>query len=118
MSGRKERFVTQAGVVVTLTETDLDRAVAPAQPLLVDFFAPGCRPCKALAPILEEVAAEYAGRLRVGKVGLDVAPALAARLELKAVPTLIVFAGGEEKKRITGVAGKAQLMGELEEYLA
>jgi thioredoxin 1 len=110
--------VTHAGPIVTLTDTDLDRAVSAAQPILVDFCATGCRPCEALAPILDELAGEHAGKLRIGKVRLDRAPALAARFELTAVPTLIVFSAGEEKKRITGVEGKRQLLRALEEFLS
>lgn len=110
--------MTQEGPIVTLTATDLDQAVSAAQPILVDFFAPGCRPCEALAPILDELAAEHAGKLRIGKIRLDLAPVLAARFELTAVPTLIVFAAGEEQKRITAVEGKRQLLRALQEFLS
>jgi thioredoxin 1 len=109
--------VRQAETIATLTESDLDREMGAAQPIVVDVFAPGCRPCEALAAILDELAADYAGKLRIGKVRLDLAPGLAARFELKAVPTLIVFAAGEEKTRITGVEDKAHLVRELEDLL-
>jgi thioredoxin 1 len=101
---------------VTLPDTDFER-VGAAPPILVDFLGPGCGPGDALTPILDELAGAHAGKLRIGKVRLDLAPGLVARSELKAAPTPIVFAAGEEKKRITGVEGKGLLLRELEEFL-
>ncbi len=83
----------------------------------MDFWSPGCGPCKALAPVLEEIAAEQAGRLRVGTVQLDHAPEIARTYEVMALPTLIVFVGGVEKKRLTGALAKAELLAEIEEFI-
>ncbi|MGI5286489.1 thioredoxin family protein [Nonomuraea polychroma] len=104
---------------ITLTAADFDGELAGAgtQPFLVDFWVQGCGPCKALAPVLEAVAAEQAGRLRVGMVQLEHAPELAGRYEVIALPTLILFVGGLEKKRLTGALAEAELLAELEEFL-
>jgi thioredoxin 1 len=102
---------------IALTVADFDGELMSAgTPFLVDFGASGCGPCKALAPVLEEVAAEQAGRLRVGMVQLDHAPELAGRFEIMALPTLIVFIGGVEKKRLTGSLTKTELLAELEGF--
>lgn len=103
---------------ITLTAAGFDEELTSAgsQPFLVDFWANGCGPCKALAPVLEEVAAEQAGRLRVGMVQLDHAPDLSRRFEVMALPTLIVFVSGMERKRLTGPLTKTELLAELEEF--
>jgi thioredoxin len=108
-------------LVVPLTEATFDREVAKAQqPVLVEFGAEGCGPCAALAPVLERLAAEHAGRLRIAEVRLDNAPGLAARFEIMALPTLIVFIGGVVVKRLTGdaVSSLGRLEAELAEFVA
>ncbi|MEV0160864.1 thioredoxin family protein [Nonomuraea fuscirosea] len=104
-------------IALTAAGFDDELTSAGTQPFLVDFWVTGCGPCKALAPMLEEFAAEQAGRLRVGMVQLDNAPELAGRYEVMALPTLIVFVGGVEKKRLTGSLIKAEIFAELEEIL-
>jgi thioredoxin 1 len=74
------------------------------QPVLVDFWAQWCGPCRSLAPIIEGLAEEYAGRTRVVKLNVDDSPALAQRYHVMAIPTLILFQGGEEKERMIGTA--------------
>lgn len=104
-------------IALTMDNFDDDLVGAGTQPFLVDFWVQGCGPCKALAPVLEEVAAEQADRLKVGTVQLEHAPELAGRYEIMALPTLIIFVGGLEKKRLTGALTKAELLAELEEFL-
>ncbi|MGW3347123.1 thioredoxin family protein [Nonomuraea rubra] len=101
---------------MTAAGFDAELTGAGTQPFLVEFWASGCGPCKAMAPVLEEIAAEQAGRLRMGMVQLDHAPETAGRFEVMTLPTLIVFVGGVEKKRLTGALTKAQLLTELEEF--
>lgn len=86
-------------------------------PVLVDFFATWCPPCKMLAPIVESLAGELAGRLKVGKVDVDDAQGLAGRYGINAVPTMILFKGGEPVDRITGLLPKAELRRRVESQL-
>mgnify|MGYP001436181898 FL=1 len=107
-----------AGAITNLSETTFDEEVgATPEPVLVDFWAEWCGPCKLIAPILEEIAAEQAGSVRIAKVNVDEAPDLARRFEVMSIPTLILFDGGVPAKRMVGAKGKAQLLEELADYL-
>jgi len=107
-----------AGAITNLSETTFDEEVgATPEPVLVDFWAEWCGPCKLIAPILEEIAAEQAGSIRIAKVNVDEAPDLARRFEVMSIPTLILFDGGVPAKRMVGAKGKAQLLEELADYL-
>src|SRR5579871_1759047 len=85
-----------------------------AQPVLLDFWAEWCGPCKMLGPVLDEIAGEQAGRAKVGKVNVDESPELAARFGIRAIPTLLYFAGGEVRDQSVGVAGKKAIVSKLE----
>tara|TARA_Y100000815_G_scaffold196011_1_gene179521 strand:- start:494 stop:820 length:327 start_codon:yes stop_codon:yes gene_type:complete len=107
-----------AGAITNLTETTFDEEVgATPEPVLVDFWAEWCGPCKLIAPILEEIAAEQAGSIRIAKVNVDEAPDLARRFEVMSIPTLILFDAGVPAKRMVGAKGKPQLLEELADYL-
>ena len=107
-----------AGAITNLSETTFDEEVgATSEPVLVDFWAEWCGPCKLIAPILEEIAAEQAGSIRIAKVNVDEAPDLARRFEVMSIPTLILFDAGVPAKRMVGAKGKAQLLEELADYL-
>ena len=85
--------------------------------MLVDFWAEWCGPCKMIAPILEEIAEEQAGKLKVAKLNVDEAPAIAQRFEVMSIPTLIVFQDGKPAKRLVGAKPKAALVKDLSEFL-
>ncbi|HKC52095.1 MAG TPA: thioredoxin [Myxococcota bacterium] len=87
-------------------------------PVLVDAWAPWCAPCRILAPAIDELAAELAGRVRVAKLNVDDNPMTAQRFELRSIPTLLVFRGGREVDRIVGVQPKAEIRRRLERAIA
>lgn len=102
----------------TLTDATFDETIASAsEPMLVDFWAEWCAPCKVIAPILEELAAENAGKLNIGKLNIDENPDAARRYGVMSIPTLILFKDGQPQKRLVGAKGKSQYLAELDDYL-
>ncbi len=101
-----------------LTEADFETTIKDASgPVLVDFFAEWCGPCKMAAPIIEEIAVEYADKAVVAKVDVDQENVLAGRFGVMSIPTMIVFKGGEEVDRQTGFAGKQGILALLGKHL-
>jgi len=87
-------------------------------PVLVDAWAPWCGPCQLIAPVIDELAVEMAGRVRVAKLNVDENPATAARFNLRSIPTLLVLRGGREVDRIIGVQPKSEISRRLERAMA
>lgn len=103
---------------IILSDTTFDEEInASDEPVLVDFWAEWCGPCKLIAPILEEIAEEQAGKLKVAKLNVDEAPAIAQRFGVMSIPTLIVFQDGQPAKRLVGAKPKAALVNDLTEFL-
>ena len=103
---------------LTLSDATFDEEVQSAsEPIIVDFWAEWCGPCKMIAPILDEIATEQAGKLKIAKLNVDDNPDAARRFDVMSIPTLIVFQDGQPKKRLVGAKGKGQLLQELAEFL-
>lgn len=116
----RDRPVTKVDPIV-LTDDNFDEEVLQSKnPVLVDFWAPWCGPCKIIAPVVEELAGEFSGRLKVCKLDIDQAQATAARYDIQSIPTLIVFKNGRVRQRLTGLPqgdAKAALAAWLTEAL-
>ena len=103
---------------VTLSATTFDEEIAASsQAVVVDFWAEWCGPCKMIAPVLDEIAAEHSDSLRVAKLNVDDHPDIGRRYQVMSIPTLLVFKDGELVKRLVGAKGKSQLVQELSEFL-
>jgi thioredoxin 1 len=101
-------------LVKHLTEATFDEVVnASAEPVVVDFWAEWCGPCKMIAPVLDEIAAEQAGSVMITKLNVDENPGVAQRFGVMSIPTLLVFRNGEVDRRIVGAKGKMQLLEEI-----
>ncbi|MFT3852042.1 MAG: thioredoxin [Ilumatobacteraceae bacterium] len=104
--------------IVNLTTSTFDETVAGSElPVVVDFWAEWCGPCKMIAPILGEIATEQAAHLKVAKLNVDQNPEVAQQFSVMSIPTLIVFDKGQVVKRLVGAKGKSQLLQELGEFL-
>ncbi len=96
--------------VMAFTDANFDREVLQSEiPVLVDFWATWCAPCKAIAPLVDAVADEYAGKIKVGKVNVDENPATPGKYGVRGIPTLILFKGGVVVDQIVGAVPKSQL---------
>jgi thioredoxin 1 len=103
---------------LTLTDTTFDEQIGAAdEAVLVDFWAEWCGPCKMVAPILDEIAADNEGKIKIGKVNIDENLELARRFDVMSIPTMILFKNGEPQARIVGAKPKGQLLQELHPYL-
>ena len=105
--------------ISTLTDATFDEEIgAASEVVVVDFWAEWCGPCKMIAPILEEIATEQNGKVKVAKLNVDDNPDAARRYDVMSIPTLLVFRDGQPVKRLIGAKGKGQLMQELSEFIA
>ncbi len=105
--------------VLDVTDASFEREVLESSlPVLVDFWAEWCAPCRALAPVVKDIAASYDGRLRVAKLDVDSSPAVPARFQVRAMPTLLFFKNGQVVDSIVGAVPKQRIEAKLATLLA
>ena len=103
---------------VILNDANFEQEILKSDlPCLVDFWAPWCGPCRMVGPIVEEIAKEYQGKLKVGKVNVDEAPKVASQYEIMSIPTLAVFKNGERVNAVVGAVPKEQIISALDPHL-
>ena len=108
-----------AGNVIELTDADFDNVVRGSEePVLVDFFAPWCGPCRMMSPVIEEIADEYSGKAKVCKVNTDEARDSAIEFSVTSIPTIVLFKGGQIHKKWTGLTDKSKISTAIDELLA
>jgi thioredoxin len=106
------------GATKVVTDETFDAEVLQSdKPVIVDYWAEWCGPCRLVAPVLEEIAAEHADKIGVAKLNIDENPAVSQRYRIMAIPTMNVFSGGEVVKQIVGAKPKSELLRELAEYI-
>jgi len=104
--------------IVTLSDATFDEHVKGSDiPVLVDFWAEWCGPCKMISPVLEEIAAEHEGKIQIGKLNIDDNLEVTRRFEVMSIPTLILFKDGQPEVRLIGAKPKSQLVEEISAYL-
>jgi len=109
ISFSKEKIMA-SDKVLQLNDAEFDAVIKSEQPTLVDFWAPWCGPCKAIGPVIEDLAGEYQGKVTVAKMNVDDNPVTPGKFGIRAIPTLILFKGGQVVDQITGSVGKSQLV--------
>ena len=116
--GRCKKPLNGASIPVTVTDATFSAEVeASALPVLLDLWAPWCGPCRVIAPVVEQLASEMAGRVRVAKMNVDENPVTASRFSVRSIPSLLVLRNGKEIDRIVGVQPKPEIVRRLERVL-
>jgi len=107
-----------AGNITEVTDSSFEQVVLKSDlPVLVDFWAPWCGPCRAIAPVVEELSKDYGKKLKIAKCNVDDNPKTPGKYGIRAIPTLIIFKGGEVSEQITGAVAKSQITAAIDKAL-
>ena len=106
-----------SGQVIHLTDSNFNEVINNNRLVLVDFYADWCMPCRMMAPVVEELAKEFAGKVLIGKINVDENPATADRFQVFSIPTLVIIKSGREVDRIIGFVPKSQVEARIKKYL-
>jgi thioredoxin 1 len=104
--------------VQTITDANFDTTINGEKPVLVDFWAEWCGPCKRLAPTVDELATDYDGKVVVGKLNVDDNPNTAFKFSIRGIPTILLFKGGQVVEQVVGIAAKADLKKVIDKHVA
>ena len=104
--------------VQTLTDSNFEQAINAGKPVLVDFWAEWCGPCRRLAPTVDELAGDYDGKMVVGKLNVDENPNVSGRFSIRGIPTLLLFQGGQVVEQVVGLADKASLKKVIDKHVS
>lgn len=110
--------MASANIITATTQNFPTEIIGSQQPVLVDFWAEWCGPCKMLGPVLDELATEYTGKARIAKVNIDDHQDLAAQFGIRAIPTLLLFKGGQVIEQVVGLKSKRDLKSSLDRAIA
>ena len=102
---------------IEITDSSFDEVIKSEQPVLVDFWAEWCGPCKMIGPIVEELARDYDGKVTIGKIDVDANQDIPGRFGIRSIPTLLIFKGGEVVDKVVGAVPKSVLVDKLEAQL-
>lgn len=102
---------------IEITDSNFDQVISTDKPVLVDFWAEWCGPCKMVGPVVEEIAGDYDGQAVVGKVNVDLNPNVSARFGIRSIPTLLFFKNGQIVDKQVGYADKSNLSGKLKAHI-
>ncbi|MDR1330869.1 MAG: thioredoxin [Tannerella sp.] len=104
-------------MALTVTDSNFEELLSGGKPLVIDFWAEWCGPCRMVGPIIEELAAEYEGRVNIGKVDVDNNPDVVSRFGIRNIPTILLFKDGELADKCVGVSTKAAFIERIEKLL-
>lgn len=102
---------------IELTDNNFEEVIASGKPVLVDFWAEWCGPCKMIGPVVEEIASDFDGKAVVGKLNVDFNPNISAKFGIRSIPTLLFFNNGQLVDKQIGVVGKADLVRKLQPHV-